>query len=62
MEKYQLIALKGVVGTVLMLFLVSTVPFWIIFQARNPTANSMTYFTHFKDVMTLKQLDEFQSK
>ncbi len=54
--------IKAYIGIAILLFFVSTVPFWIIFQARNPTANEMTYFTHFKDVMTLKQLDEFQPK
>lgn len=44
----------------LMLTLAYIVIAFYAWQARNPKANQMTFYTHFEDVVKFKKLEKFQ--
>ena len=48
-----------VLHLIIIITLISIIAMFI-FQWRNPTANGMTFFTHFKDVMNFRTLEKFQ--
>lgn len=44
----------------LLIVLLYSAAAWMTFQARNPKANNMTFWTEFPAVMTWKELPRFQ--